>query len=148
MIGLQFKRMNEYNKFLGDILQNVKSQKKYWHIIENEVLDSKGNDLFFKTIYDDESFKRIVDQVHYPIFLKICLFNDDKKNKIDTYEDFENGECNLLLIVTDCEYVEIYAKSEELLKQIEANAKRANCFDIRYIEKNTITRKFFSSYRD
>lgn len=42
---------------------------------------------------------------------------------IETYEDFLSSSCDLLLLICDCHYVEIYSKHNSWLAQIQMNAK-------------------------
>ncbi len=107
-------------------------------------------DAFFfnKEIYLGVDFKEIILQIHYPIFLNLQVyFNNNYHNQtIKNYEDFLKCECQLILFITDNEFVEVYSKNKNFLKTIKENAIKNNFIDIVDIENKSDVRGKFSAY--
>lgn len=125
MIGIKFEIPNEYNVFLGKILENIAPKDGVWRIVCDEVLNEKGNDFFTKEIYSNSEFKELISkETHYSIFLTLQLYEkNDKMSEIKNYNDYLNSDCKLLLIIVDNIFVDIYSKDESILRQIKRNAE-------------------------
>ena len=148
-IGMKFKIPNEYGNYLKQILDKIDSDNYTWKIEETEVYKVELTDLFTMDKYSNYDFKKIISQDrYYTVFTNIKLYEKEDKNIIRNYENFLNSTCILILLVTDNIFVEIYSKSENILKIIYENALKNKFTDISYITKNNFKRREFSAYSD
>ena len=73
------------------------------------------------------------DNNYYLIFADIeCYLNHNFTNIYD-YQDFLNSDCYLLIIIVDNVFVDIYAKSKEMIDKLKENAIKYNFSDIKII---------------
>lgn len=148
-IGMKFKIPNEYGNYLKQILDKIDSDNYTWKIEEAEVYKVELTDLFTMDKYSNYDFKKIISQDrYYTVFTNIKLYEKEDKTIIRNYENFLNSTCILILLVTDNIFVEIYSKSENILKIIYENALKNKFTDISYITKNNFNRREFSAYSD
>lgn len=134
MIGIRFKIPNEYNCFLKQILENINTQNGVWFIKTDDIIKSDGIYLFAKESYKDKEFKSIIgDNNYYLIFADVeCYFNHNFTD-IYNYQDFLNSDCYLLIIIVDNVFVDIYAKSKDIINKLKENAMKYNFSDIKII---------------
>ena len=148
-IGMKFKIPNEYGNYLKQISDKIDSDNYTWKIEEAEVYKVELTDLFTMDKYSNYDFKKIISQDrYYTVFTNIKLYEKEDKTIIRNYEDFLNSTCILILLVTDNIFVEIYSKSENILKIIYENALKNKFTDISYITKNNFNGREFSAYSD
>ena len=155
-IGIEFNIPNEYGNFLEQILKQINLDEYIWKIEEDEIYinnNRKSNDnddnLFKKPIYKNADFKKIIEQEdYYIIFANIKLYVKQDNTIINTYKDFIESSCILILLVTVSKFVEIYSKDENILDKIYNNALKSKFHNICYITKENFKRKKFSAYAD
>ncbi len=145
--GISFSINNE-KKVLYQILKCIDIDKYYWYSIDeqNEVWTNKmGNEnvFFDKYYYDGKTFKNKIQSDCFVIFFKVqaylkkCNFNN-----IHTLQEFLQSECQILLLIYDCSFVEIFAKNENILNDFYNNALNNSYTNVRYItdENNSRTK--------
>lgn len=132
-------------KVLSHILRNVHVEKYKWYYIEeqSEVWeDYEGGEFFDKNYYEGNSFLQLIQSENYIIFLKLqAYFDNNGFYDIHTYEDFQNSKCQILILITDSDIVDIYVKEPMIAKDIYQNAKSNNFLDIRYITDSNDDRR-------
>jgi len=124
MNGLEFIIKNEYNDWIYQILRNLSFENYIWKIDEDDVY--YNNDfLFDKDFYNNDEFFRIIKgKNYYTVFCNIQLYSDIKDCiTIDVPTDFINSKCELILLITDNIFVEVYSKNEDNLNMIKDNLK-------------------------
>ena len=89
-----------------------------YHFPEGKVSGAQFLHAIGSSNYDDLYAIRISVQI-YP--------SGSSKQDIVTYEDFLNSECNIIFLLCDVDYAEIYVKSESHLLQFIKNADRIGC---------------------
>lgn len=136
MLGIKFELPNEYCDFLGKIFNGIYLKETKWNVVNSEVFNEKGNDLFEKETYNNSEFYEIINNnKYYLVFLTLISYNSGSKRiDINNYEDYLNSDCNLLLCIIDNIFVEIYAKNKNLLNQIKCNVKLNNFKNFKYIK--------------
>lgn len=136
MLGIKFELPNEYCNFLGKIFNGIDLKETEWSIVNSEVFNEKGNDLFEKDTYNNSEFQDIINNnKYYLVFLTLISYNSgSKKININNFEDYFNSDCNLLLYIIDNIFIEIYVKNEDLLNQIKYNVKLNNFKNFKYIK--------------
>ncbi len=149
MLGISFKISNKYDIILYKILENIKLENQYiCKIKEEEVLGESGDCFFNGTIYKWGDFETVIkNKKHYPIFLNLQIYcNSNDSQKISNYKEFLDSDCQLILFITDNEYVEVYAKNLDNLDLINKNAIKYNFKDIKFIDEKRIRKEFTAYY--
>ena len=151
--GIEFKIPNEYDKYLGKILEKVNDNNYIWKIEETEIYleqnENNNENLFQNNRYSNVEFQeRIFSQKYYMIFANIKMYLEEDNIEINIYEDFIKSKCILILLVTDNEFVEVYSKDQDILDIIYKNAITNKFKDVMYISNNNYKRKKFSAYSD
>lgn len=137
--GVFFELSNEYGKYLFDILQSIPLESYNWHIGYEEILmvDRVNETLFedYEEIEGDE-LRRIIDSnTYYAIFAELKAFPKTSTiTEIDTYEDFVSSDCEVIVLLVDCVYVEMYIKNQEVLETMYKHAKQMNYTRVEYID--------------
>jgi hypothetical protein len=135
-IGVSFKIPQKVGIVLWQILNCINVEKYFWYIYQDEVWEKTPfGDVFFKNDgYDGNNFLQRILCDHYIVFLKLqAFFNDDENLYIHTYEEYKKSDCQLLLLIYDCEFVDIYAKDQILIETIYENARKYNYTNLKYI---------------
>jgi len=137
--GLSFRVPQATTDTLWQILGCLDVEKYRWYNIpyqEEAYLGSMGSGepLFGSEPLDENSFSRLIRQDHYIIFTKLQAYlGDGKFFNISTYEEFDRSDCQLLLLIFDCEFVEIYVKDAVAVKALYENAQQHRFLQIEYI---------------
>jgi len=148
--GISLEIPNEYGCFLAEILQPFEITEYDWLSGGEEsylVGDGElGELLFTGEINWMDGFlfkKRIEDNKYYLIFANLKAYTKEKKQKdIETFEDYLNSNCELVLLVVDSVYVTIYCKDSEKLESLYENAKIKGFDNLQYItDKNDVRTK-------
>lgn len=149
MLGICFKVPNEYDTILYKILENIElDDKSICKIKEDEVLNEKGDCFFNDEIYKWIDFKKMIkSKKYYPIFLNLQIYyNSTSLQDINNYSEFLDSECQLILFITDNEYVEVYAKNPNDLNLMNQNVIKYNFKDVKYIDENRVRKEFTAYY--
>ena len=127
MIGLSFENKSNIN-ILKEILKNIDLSSYQFYFTEEELYDRNHMDL---TTFGLQDYKRNIEEFleenYYIIFLVMQVYKkSEEKNRqeINTYLDFQNSNCSLILLISDSSDIEIYFKDNELKNQIINNLKR------------------------
>lgn len=139
--GINFKIPNDHGNILGDILKPFNTEAFSWYIgcgesyfIQNDTL---GEALFHEEVYgmDGRVLKELLENNEYYIIFANFKAFPQKKDVIDvqTYEEFLNSDCLLVLLVVDCEYATVYCKDQSKLEGLYHNAIRNGYEDVQYI---------------
>lgn len=148
MRGVSFKISNPKGLPLLQIFACVNVKNYYWYVIDNQndSWDSHMERLLLDHFsYDGFSFYEAIQQEHFVIFLKLQAYLlHDKYDEILSYDDFQKSECQLLLLIHDCCYVDIYIKDQAIIKEIYQYAVSSGCQNVRYIKDGNDTRTTMS----
>lgn len=147
--GVSFRtKQHEHEKVLSKIFQSIDVKKYNWYNIldQNEVwADFQGDEIFDDEYYSGNDFEALINSEHYIIFLKLqAYFKRVVYKNLLTYKEFIEDDCQLLVLVSDSEYVEIYAKEIDLINHIYGLAKQNGFFDIEYITDDNDSRVEFN----
>ena len=136
MRGIQYEIPNEWGNYLYKIFEGIDMSKYVWKIYDDETyVKSEESFLFEKDCYNNEEFlKKIRDNEYYVVFICLRAFPAGSSiTEIKTYNDFYKSDCELVLLASDCSYVDIYVKSQAMLDMLYINAKKYNFTDIEFI---------------
>ncbi len=142
--GLSFEIPQQITDTLWKILSAADISKYFWYCDQSqtEVWGTEGgNDFFSQEFYDGESFSKHIQLVHHIIFLKLqARFTPQHHQNIHSYDAFASSDCQLLMLVNDCVYVEIYIKDQSVIDAIFERAKLLGYSKIKYITSNNDVR--------
>ena len=147
--GVFFKLTNQFDTILLDILSCVDVENYCWYNVrsENQVWDKTRKERFLKSdYYSGTALSECISNEHYAMFAKLqAYFIDGAFKDIDNYDDFKNSDCQIMLLLYDCDYVEIYAKDKNVIDSFYRNALELECEEAEYItdENDSRTRMSF-----
>lgn len=124
--GVSFRVPQGRTDLLQEILDGIDVQMLFWYNVEsqNEVWSiPQYEDFFRKEHYDGVSFYEQIRQPHLVVFLKLQAYlKEEKYVNIHTYDEFTKSSCLFLLLIYDCEFVEIFSKDVSITKILFDNA--------------------------
>lgn len=151
--GISFQIPNVYGSLLGEVLKPIDVTAFHWRIGSGEsyvvVNDQLDKDLFTegKDIIEGEELKYLLEtNKYYIIFADLQAFPKGDIAYIETYEDFIESNCKLVLLVVDCCYVTIYCKTKETNELLYKNAINCKFVDVEYITDMNDTRTGLSAW--
>ncbi|PQZ52792.1 MULTISPECIES: DUF2691 family protein [Bacillus] len=121
---------NEYTNLLWKVLRPVDITVFDWRV-ENEesylvVRDGIGSELFSedKKIMNGLELKKLIkDNIYYLIFADLKAYpKGEALGEIETYEEFKESKCEVVVLVADGDYIQIYAKDQEVIELMYENA--------------------------
>ena len=140
--GIRFVIPNEWASVLNDILEGIDCSKYTWITGSQEVHLKNNKFLFESEIINGDILEILIkEKEYYPVFLDLEAFSKDEEvHKLNTYQEFEESKCELILRICDCKYVDIYVKNEDFLTIIYNNAVKHSYEGIEYIDSNNDSR--------
>lgn len=137
IIGVSFNIPQETSDLLFQILSCIKIEEYCWYNIpsQSEVWDCSNNDNFLnEDYYKGESFLNRICSPHFVLFLKLQgYFDTGNFFNINTYEEFCKSDCQILVLIYDCECVEIFSKDSIVTEAFYRNAVSKGFTDVSYI---------------
>lgn len=144
--GIIFEIPNEYGSLLGRVLKPIDITVFIWQIgngesymVNNEQLEelfSEDRDI----IDGAELKKQLENDEYYIIFADLKAYLHDEFSTIDTYEEFMESQCELVLLVVDCSYVTMYCKNKKDMELLYDNAIDCGFENVEYITDENDTR--------
>lgn len=154
MLGYKFEIEENCNNFLNVLLSNINLNKYYVFIKEDEIIPDSissldDNSLFRNSVYKYLDFSKELESKKYQsIFMRIDFSKSDiSKEEISSPKEYLQSSIEMLIIVTDSIYGEVYCKNQGILSKILVNLRNSKSFkEIRNV--NIGNRKILSSYTD
>lgn len=152
MRGISFLVNSEYNNYIGKILQCTDLAQYTWCIDEDEVLvfdENKGRvceQFFSNLILTGREFEEIVTQKEYYVVqvnMKAYPPNAPRSD-IQTYSDFVKSKCEVVLLISDAIYVELYCKNREYIENVRELCRQNDFKNVEYITDENDCRTRFS----
>ena len=134
--GISFQIPNSYDKHIAHILSGIDPNQYVWRINEDEVYRTVDFEyLFSKNVYSGKELQELISaQEYYAVFLNLQGYmSENDIDEINSYEDFLNSKCKIIVLVADNTFVDIYAKDINLIETIHLSAKEYDYTDISYI---------------
>ncbi|MEG7874804.1 DUF2691 family protein [Bacillus cereus group sp. Sample62] len=121
---------NEYDNLLWKVLKPIDITSFDWRVgSEESYLVARGGldeALFPKepSIVEGSDLKRLFkDKIYYVIFADLKAYpKGEEVVDIETYEEFKESKCELVLLVAGCTYVTVYAKDQKAIELMYENA--------------------------
>ncbi|WP_242309665.1 DUF2691 family protein [Bacillus cereus group sp. BfR-BA-01331] len=128
--GITVDIPNEYDNLLWKVLKPIDiSSFNWWVGSEESYLVARGglDEALFPeepSIVEGSDLKRLFkDNIYYVIFADLKAYpKGEEVVDIETYEEFKESKCELVLLVADCTYVTVYAKDQEAIELMYENA--------------------------
>ncbi|AIW84546.1 DUF2691 family protein [Bacillus mycoides] len=128
--GITVDIPNEYDNLLWKMLKPIDiSSFDWWVGSEESYLVARGglDEALFPeepSIVEGSDLKRLFkDNIYYVIFADLKAYpKGEEVVDIETYEEFKESKCELVLLVADCTYVTVYAKDQEAIELMYENA--------------------------
>ncbi len=138
--GLSFK-IPYQNNFLWQILKFIDIENYDWYNVDSqcEVWKNFNENLFFETdFYHGKDFANKIREDHFIIFLKMQAYlKNGTFIEIHSYDQFVKSECQILLLIYDCDNVEFYIKNISTIETLYEHAINNGYSDVNYItDKN------------
>ena len=139
--GLTLEIPNKYGSLLGEVLKPIDITTFNWCIGGGEsykVVDNQLDEGLFpvgKDIIEGVELKNLLENnEYYLIFADLKAYpNDDEFFYIKNYEDFMLSNCEIVLLVVDSSFIEIYCKNQEVIELLYKNAIECRFENIKYI---------------
>ena len=154
MLGYKFIIEENTSNVLKELLSNITLNKYYVFIKEDEIIPDSisaldDNSLFRNSVYKYLDFSKELESKKYQsIFMRIDFSKSDiSKEEISSPKEYLQSSIEMLIIVTDSIYGEVYCKNQGILSKILVNLRNSKSF--KEIKKVNIgNRKTLSSYTD
>ena len=152
MLGYKFIIEENTSNVLKELLSNINLNKYYVFIKEDEIIPDSissldDNSLFRNSVYKYLDFSKELEGKKYQsIFMRIDFSKSDiSKEEISSPKEYLQSSIEMLIIVTDSIYGEVYCKNQEVLSKILANLRNSKSFK-EINNANIGNRKTLSSY--
>jgi len=146
MIGISFEIPNNYGSYIKDIFKGLKLEDYYWNVFDSEVLDLQGNNLFLNNVYNSNILNFINDENYYLIFTNFQGYKcKNSVNNIKSYSEFLKSDCEIIMVIVDSVYVDIFVKSSKTLNTIRKNAFDNGYMNIKSLYKINETFRVFGA---
>jgi len=131
---------NEYDNLLWKVLKPIDiSSYDWWVGSEESYLVARGglDEALFPeepSIVEGSDLKTLFkENIYYVIFADLKAYpKGEEVVDIETYEEFKESKCELVLLVADCTYVTIYAKDQKKIELMYENARNQG-YDVEYV---------------
>lgn len=132
-------------RLLYDILNCIKVRDYIWYNIKSQSetwANSYGDDFLSETKYDGITFSDLICQPHYIVFLKLQAYvQEGAFTDIHSYYEFEQSKCQIVVLINDCSFVEIYTKDVNLAMSFFETFNLLNLGNVNYITENNDFRR-------
>lgn len=141
IIGVTFEIQQALSDSLWQILKCIDVEKYCWYNImsQNEVWKNyDGGESLQDYVYNGTEFKKEIMNIYYIVFLKFqAYFEGDYFYDIHTYNEFKNSDCQIILLISDCENVEVFVKDLLVAESIYKNAVDNDFSNVEYITETS-----------
>lgn len=131
---------NEYDNLLWKVLKPIQiSSFDWWVGSEESYLVARGglDDALFpeeSSVVEGLDLKKLVkDNIYYLIFADLKAYpKGEAAVDIETYEEFKESKCEVVVLVVDSQYIQIYAKDQKAIELMYENAMNQG-FYVEYV---------------
>ncbi|MEK7015956.1 DUF2691 family protein [Bacillus sp. FSL R9-9410] len=143
--GITVDILDGYDNLLWKVLKPIDITVFDWQAVGREeayiiIGNELGPELFSEDkeiIEGSELKKQIKDNIYYLLFVDLKAYpKGEELGEIETYEEFKESKCEVVVLVADGDYIQIYAKNQEEIEMMYENALNQG-FYVEYItDKN------------
>ena len=136
MIGYKYNLIMKdcsMNSIVSSLLSNVNVEDYYWTILESEVY-KKADPVECDGRYTGKEFKKALKDLDSCYIVRINIQASKKViDAVEYYDEYINGECELVILIHDVIYNEVYCKLAK-----ECDLIKKNCLQLDYDEFEVI----------
>lgn len=142
-VGFDFTLKSCDKAVLLKLFDGFDFTKYKWDVVNLQSWDVDNNDLFDDGLYSGvEMIEKLKTPVMLIMFLEFFAF-DGKVKEMESYQDYKDSDCQLMMFVNDVNYYDVYCKDEKDLFLLSENAKKLNLESFEYITEDNIHRTKF-----
>ncbi|AKR10066.1 MULTISPECIES: DUF2691 family protein [Bacillus cereus group] len=131
---------NEYSNVLWKVLKPIDIAVFDWRVRNEEsYLIARGelDEALFPeepSVVEGLALKKLVkDNVYYLIFADLKAYpKGEIAIDIETYEEFKESKCEVVVLAVDAQYIQIYAKDQKAIELMYENARNQG-FYVEYV---------------
>ena len=132
--GIHFELPDDIcNQALSLIFENIDLSSYKWinYLDQFECYCCRRNcEIDIKEFYNGNELFSIVND-EYILFMKLQAFvNSGNEINCHTYNQFLKSDCEMLILIYDVYYVDIYIKSIDIFNKLKSNALKSGFLDI------------------
>ena len=123
--GIEFKINIQHKDILNEILKDISLDNYDFYISEDEVICDNGKaQMQIPKKGDRKLFENLAIYIPYYVdFINLRAYKKgQEEDQVNNYNEFVNSECQFIILIVDGQYLEIYAKSDNLILQFIKNA--------------------------
>ncbi|MEE0682015.1 MAG: DUF2691 family protein [Candidatus Gastranaerophilaceae bacterium] len=136
MIGYKYNLIMKdcsMNSIVSSLLSNVNVEDYYWTILESEVY-KKADTVECDGRYTGKEFKKALKDLDSCYIVRINIQASKRViDAVEYYDEYINGECELVILIHDVIYNEVYCKLAK-----ECDLIKKNCLKLDYDEFEVI----------
>ena len=130
-----FLKMRSFkiNSILNTLLTNINVEDFNWVILESEVY-KKADPVDYDGKYTGKEFKKALKDLDSCYIVRINIQASKRViDAVEYYDEYINGECELVILIHDVIYNEVYCKLAK-----ECDLIKKNCLKLDYDEFEVI----------
>lgn len=123
MIGIEVEYEFKYGNILQKMFENTDYQNYKWYIAQQEILIKNDNLFLPELISEKELLSFMKSKEEYLIIeINIQIYKKESSMSfIRNYKDFVKSNCEMIVLISDCNYLEIYFKNNKLKEMVLNN---------------------------
>lgn len=133
--GIRFKIEQNYGWFLCDLFKSFNLDKYNFILKDTNIHGYDNNRLINLNEYSGRDFKNLIcNSFEYKIYCAIIQISEEKDFKfVNNYIEFINSKLNLIILIYDYSYVDVYCKNKNEIELLINNIKKINIEDFEEI---------------
>ncbi|MED2877519.1 DUF2691 family protein [Bacillus cereus] len=139
--GITVDILDGYDNLLWKVLKPIDITVFDWQVMgREEAYIIIGNELGPELFSEDNEImvgsalkKLIKDNIYYLLFVDLKAYpKGEVLGEIETYEEFKESKCEVVVLVADGDYIQIYVKNQEEIEMMYENARNQGLY-VEYI---------------
>ncbi|PGH86727.1 hypothetical protein CN896_05680 [Bacillus thuringiensis] len=131
---------NEYSNVLWNVLKPIDIAVFDWRVRNEEsylIVRGELDEVLFPeepSVVEGLALKKLVkDNIYYLIFADLKAYpKGEIAIDIETYEEFKESKCEVVVLAVDAQYIQIYAKDQKSIELMYENALNQD-FYVEYV---------------
>ena len=151
--GIRCSIPNKQGQYLGTILAPIDVAKYMWKVGNSEAYFVEQNH-FTESFFSDDDYEhgiggtdlrgKFLNYSYYTIFIDLQGYPSEEFVTIKTYDDFLKSDCEIIILLTDCTYFDIYCKDPLLIEKMYNHVKAQQFEDLHYLTEENDGRTGFT----
>lgn len=130
MRGIECMAPSGYDAKLKHLLNNIPLTDYDWYISETEIIRDDKNQIWPLKMNGHE-LQNHLEESNLVIFINMQAYpKGANTSELNVYEDFLNSTCEIIILIYDVRFVEIYVKDKSLIMKFIENMEKCGCTQI------------------